>query len=57
MERNFEEARSKPRSKRKSFVLGAQAVPNGSYGLGIIWGLLVSGAILKNQNKNRNPGK
>lgn len=35
----------------------AQAVQNGSYGLGIICGLLVSGAILKNQNKNPGPGK
>jgi hypothetical protein len=121
---NFEEARSKPRSKRKSFVLGAttvfsifgitllapvlsavakdlpknppkdmppapapgpvcpthgsksflsqeigkaiigligticaKAAQNGSYGLGILCGILVSGAILKNQDKNPGSGK
>lgn len=35
----------------------AQAAQNGSYGLGILCGLLVSGAILKNQNKNPGSGK
>ena len=35
----------------------ARVAQNGSYGLGILCGLLVSGAILKNQNKSPGPGK